>query len=155
MHYTVCGVTKSQTRLSDFHFASLRCYASRQAPLSMGFSRQEYWSGLPCPPPGDLPNLGMEPRSPALQSRTLKSASLKSGALAGRFFTSGAPWEILRRLLYLDFINSIHKSGKFSQGTQCSLRPLFGQVLPLFLVPPFLSCPTSFLPSLALVFRTK
>ena len=36
-------------------------------PLSMGFSRQEYCSGLPCPPPGDLPNLGIEPRSPALQ----------------------------------------------------------------------------------------
>ena len=35
-----------------------------QAPLSMGFSRQEYWSGLPCPPPGDLPNPGIEPRSP-------------------------------------------------------------------------------------------
>ena len=38
-----------------------------QAPLSMGFSRQEYWSGLPCPSPGDLPNPGIEPRSPALQ----------------------------------------------------------------------------------------
>ena len=35
-----------------------------QAPLSMGFSRQEYWSGLPCPPPGDLPELGIEPASP-------------------------------------------------------------------------------------------
>ena len=40
---------------------------SCQAPLSMGFSRQEYWSGLPCPPPGDLPNPEMEPGSPALQ----------------------------------------------------------------------------------------
>ena len=40
---------------------------ARQAPLSMGFSRQEYWSGLPCPPPGDLPDPGIEPRSPALQ----------------------------------------------------------------------------------------
>ena len=39
-----------------------------QAPLSMGFSRQEYWSGLPCPPPGDLSNLGTEPGSPALQA---------------------------------------------------------------------------------------
>ena len=39
--------------------------AARQAPLSMGFSRQEYWSGLPCPPPGDLPDPGIEPRSPA------------------------------------------------------------------------------------------
>ena len=42
-----------------------------QAPLSMGFSRQEYWSGLPCPPPGDLPNPGIEPRSPALQADSL------------------------------------------------------------------------------------
>ena len=33
---------------------------ARQAPLSMGFSRQEYWSGLPCPPPGDLPDPGIE-----------------------------------------------------------------------------------------------
>ena len=38
---------------------------ARQAPLSMEFSRQKYWSGLPCPPPGQLPNPGMEPRSPA------------------------------------------------------------------------------------------
>ena len=37
-----------------------------QAPLSMGFSKQEYWSGLPCPPPGDLPDPGIKPTSPAL-----------------------------------------------------------------------------------------
>ena len=41
---------------------------ARQAPLSMGFSRQEYWSGLPCPPPGALPNPGIEPGAPALQA---------------------------------------------------------------------------------------
>ena len=52
-----------------------------QAPLSMGFSRQEYWSGLPCPPPGDFPNPGMEP------------ASLMSPTLAGRFFTTSTTWE--------------------------------------------------------------
>ena len=52
-----------------------------QAPLSMGFSRQEYWSGLPCPPPGDLPDPGMKP------------ASLRSPALVGRFFTTSATWE--------------------------------------------------------------
>ena len=42
---------------------------AHQAPLSVGFSRQEHWSGLPCPPPGDLPNLRIEPASafPALQ----------------------------------------------------------------------------------------
>ena len=44
---------------------------ARQAPLSMGFSRQEYWSGLPCSPPGDLPNPGIEPWSPALQADSL------------------------------------------------------------------------------------
>ena len=44
---------------------------ARQAPLSMGFSRQEYWSGLPCPSPGDLPNPGIKPRSPALQTDSL------------------------------------------------------------------------------------
>ena len=51
---------------------SLQPYGlARQAPLSMGFFRQEYWSGLPCPPPGDLPDPGIEP------------ASLMSPALAG------------------------------------------------------------------------
>ena len=44
---------------------------ARQAPLSLGFSRQEYWSGLPFPSPGDLPNPGIEPRSPALQADPL------------------------------------------------------------------------------------
>ena len=44
-----------------------------QAPLSMEFSRQEYWSGLPCPLSGDLPNPGIEPRSPALQPDSLLS----------------------------------------------------------------------------------
>ena len=44
-----------------------------QAPLSMGFSRQEYWSGWPFPSPGDLPNPGTEPWSPALQADALTS----------------------------------------------------------------------------------
>ena len=50
--------------------------AASQAPLSMGFSRQKYWSELPFPIPGDLPNPGIQ------------SVSLVSPALAGRFFTS-------------------------------------------------------------------
>ena len=41
-----------------------------QAPLPMGFSRQEYWSGLPFPSPGDLPNPGIKPESPALQANS-------------------------------------------------------------------------------------
>ena len=44
-----------------------------QVPLFMEFSRQEYWSGLPCPPPGDLPNSSIEPRSPALHVDSLPS----------------------------------------------------------------------------------
>ena len=46
---------------------------ARQAPLSMGFSRQEYWSVLPCPSPGDLPDPGIEPRSPTLRTDILLS----------------------------------------------------------------------------------
>ena len=46
-----------------------------QAPLSMRFPRQEYWSGLPLPPPGDLLNPGMEPRSPTLQAVSLPAES--------------------------------------------------------------------------------
>ena len=47
-----------------------------QAPVSMGFSRQEHWSGLPCPSLGDLPEPGVEPRSPALQAESLPSEHL-------------------------------------------------------------------------------
>ena len=54
---------------------------AHQALLPMEFSRQEYWSELPCPPPGDLPYPGMEPMS------------LMSPALAARFFTTSAAWE--------------------------------------------------------------
>ena len=53
-------------------FATLWTVAS-QALLSMGFSRQEYWSGLPFPSPGDLPNPGIEPQSPALQADSLST----------------------------------------------------------------------------------
>ena len=46
---------------------------AHQASLSMGFSRQEHWSGLPFPSPGDLPDPGIEPRSPTLQADALPS----------------------------------------------------------------------------------
>ena len=54
---------------------------ARQAPLSMGFTKQEYWSWLPCPPPGDLPNPAIKP------------VFVASPALAGRFFTTSGTWE--------------------------------------------------------------
>ena len=49
----------------------------RQSPLCIGFSRQEYWSGLPFPSPGDLPDPGIKPGSPALQADSLLSESLE------------------------------------------------------------------------------
>ena len=65
--------------MQDFYMASIKYRAqtfyNHHAPLSMEFSRQGYWSWLPFPSPGDLPNPGMEP------------SSLLSPALAGRFFT--------------------------------------------------------------------
>ena len=60
----ICGglVTKSCPTLAT------PWTAARQAPLSMGFSREEYWSGLPFPSPGDLPDSGITPQPPALQA---------------------------------------------------------------------------------------
>ena len=65
-----------QSRFSCVNSVTLWTVA-RQAPLSMGFSRREYWSGLPCPPPGDLPDPGIELTSlmsPALQAGSLPLA---------------------------------------------------------------------------------
>ena len=61
---------------------------ARQAPLSMGFSGQEYWSGLPFPSPGDLPDPGIEPGSPALQADALSSEP------------PGKPKSLLKEILY-------------------------------------------------------
>ena len=52
---------------SHVRFIAILWTVALWASLSMGFSRQEYWSGLPCPPPGNLPDPGIEPTSPALQ----------------------------------------------------------------------------------------
>ena len=55
------------------NFLSPWTVVAQEAPLSIGFSRQQYWSGLPFPSPGDLPNIGSEPRSPSLQADSLPS----------------------------------------------------------------------------------
>ena len=59
--------------LSCFQLFATQWSVAYQAPQSMGFSRQEYWSGLPFPSLGDLPNPGIEPGSPAMQADTLPS----------------------------------------------------------------------------------
>ena len=74
---SVCCVASAMS--DSFWLWTVAC----QVPLSMGFSRQESWSRLPCPPPGDLPDPGIEPKP------------FRSPALAGRFFTVSATWEAL------------------------------------------------------------
>ena len=63
-----------------------------QAPLSMGFSRQEYWSGVPFPSSRDLPNPGIKPRSPALQTDTVPSEPLRKPPLIKGNCKPGSSW---------------------------------------------------------------
>ena len=85
------------------HFSRVQLFVTlwtiaHQSPLSMGFFRQEYWSGLSFPPPGDLLNPGIEPES------------LTSPALAGGFFTS-TTWEAL--MSYQNSLkNMVHGNGR-------------------------------------------
>ena len=74
IHCILCRFSRVQLLTTQWAVAG-------QAPLSTGFSRQEYWSKLSCPPPWDLPDPGIE------------ATSLMSPALAGRFFTTSATWE--------------------------------------------------------------
>ena len=65
------------------------CAVARQAPLSMEFSRQGYWSGLPCPPPGDLPNPGIEPASlTKLFPNSVKCCSILAQNLGAILYSS-------------------------------------------------------------------
>ena len=70
--------------LSNIRFFVTPWTTACQAPLYMGFSRQEYWSGLPLPPPGNLPDPGIKPESPA------------SPALSGGFFNTEPPGKPMR-----------------------------------------------------------
>ena len=76
------------------HFSHVRLFVTlwMVAPLSTELSRQEYWSGLPCPPAGDPPNPRKEP------------ASLRSSELGGRFFTTSATWEAHIHQWSIDFL---------------------------------------------------
>ena len=82
-------LTSTPSDCMQNHFSHIWLFATLwtialQAPLSMRFSRQEFWNGCPCPSPGDLPNPGIEPMS------------LVSPALAGGFFTTSTTWEALQ-----------------------------------------------------------
>ena len=92
METNIFNVTYQQmcaVQLSHFNHVQLFAILwtiAQQIPLSTGFFMQECWSGLPCPSPGDLPDLGIEP------------TSLEAPALAGRFLTTSATWEAANNL---------------------------------------------------------
>ena len=79
---------------------------AHEALLSMGFSRQEYWSGLPCFPPEDLPKPG------------IKLSFLTSPALEGRFFTSGTTWEAHVIIIHLSK-HAMHNTKSKPKGKLC------------------------------------
>ena len=92
-------------------FSHVRLFASLWTvalpiPLSMGFSRQQYWSGLPCPPPEYLPDPGIKP------------SSLTSPALAGGFFITSATWEALPFYTSLQRYNKA--KGMYQPRVMCS-----------------------------------
>ena len=77
----ICIFMSMLSRFSHIQLFVTPWTVAYQAPLSIEFSRHKYWSGFPCPPPGDLTNPGIKP------------VSLMSPTLAGRFFTTSAFWE--------------------------------------------------------------
>ena len=80
---------------------------AHQASLSMGFFRLEYWSELPCPPPGDLPNPGTEPRSPTLEVDSLLSEP------------PGKPIEIVVASIVYSYESMILKNYFFHEALSC------------------------------------
>ena len=78
----MCSACSGASVTSD---SAIPWTVAHQAPLSMGFFRQEYWSGLPFPPPGDLPNPGIEPESPMSPALQADSPSQPPGKA---FYTS-------------------------------------------------------------------
>ena len=100
------------------HFSDVQLFVSPwsvacQAPLSIEFSRREYWSGLPCHPLGDLPKPGTE------------HTSLMSPALAGRMFTTSATWEALGRSWSKEIRQLCYKTLKGAPGSFCVVALLF------------------------------
>ena len=94
-HYAcMCAKSLQSCRL----FVTLWTVA-HQAPLSIGFSRQKYWSRLPCPPPGDIPNPG------------IKLIPFRPPALAGWFFTTSITWEAPKVLVTLVASDSLRPHG--------------------------------------------
>ena len=97
---------------------------AHQAPLSMGFSRQEYWSGLPCPPPGDLSDPGIElasPVSPALQADSLPLSHQGSQVYIYCRYWSKSPLSLrIFKIKVLSQLDSIHP---YKSALVCPIPP--------------------------------
>ena len=86
--------------LSHVQFSVALWTAAHQASLSMGFSWQEHWSGLPCPPPGDIPNPGVEPASPVSPALHADTLPLYEASLVAQMVKNPpAMWETWVRSL--------------------------------------------------------
>ena len=101
-----------------------------QAPLSMGFSRQEYWSGLPFPSPGDLPKPGIEPESPTLQADTLSSEPPGKPSFKLNCHYVISTHCIISIFLYLltNFMFVGHYMAHPDEGFKCTWNVLLGMV---------------------------
>ena len=93
---------KGKKSLSHVRLFETLWIVAYQAPLSMGFSRQEYWSGLPFPSPVNLPDPGIEPGSPSLQADSLPSKS------PGKFCLPNQ--SLFKKLLHSSVATAFHKN---------------------------------------------
>ena len=91
---------------------------AHQAPPSMGFSRQEYWSGLPFPSPGDLPGPGIEPGTPAFQADALTSEPPGKPIIKVGFMNSHNDW------LYVDvlYLSGLEPNPQYLRGIPIVLK---------------------------------
>ena len=110
-------VVRVPSRLSQVRLFVTPWTVTRQAPQSMEFSRQEYWSGLPVPSPGDLPNPGIKPMS------------LTSPALAGRCFTISTTWEAPELVCYLNATGKKKRTWGHFFNVNLLMNYYFGQVV--------------------------
>ena len=112
-------VTVKVKLLSHVRLSATPWTVAYQASRSMGFSRQEYWSGLQFPSPGDLSDAGIEPKSPTLEADALTSEPPgKPSSIGGTFYMFSMTWELVRKLWYTleTFLPCLSQGGKNSTG---------------------------------------
>ena len=129
---TAISSKKESESLSHVRLFGTPWTAAHRASLSMEFSRQEYWNGLPCPSPGDLPNPGIKPRSPALQADSLPSLLLLLLSHFSRVLLCATPQTAAHQAPpSLGFSRQEHWSGL---PFPCPMQDLLDKIKPLLVV---------------------